>query len=69
MEMTRKHRDGLKLIMEWYWKVAHTHDLISKEDYEFVYNLWNNGVITYGDKMQERLNKIREIYNDKKQWT
>jgi hypothetical protein len=55
--------------MGWYWKVAHTHSLISKEDYEFIYKLWNNGVTTYDDKMQVRLNKIRNIYNDYEQWT
>ena len=67
-EMTKEHRDGLKLILGWYWKVAHTHSLISKEDYEFIYKLWNNGVTTYDDKMQVRLNKIRNIYNDYEQW-
>jgi hypothetical protein len=67
-EMTEEHRDGLKKIMEWYWKVAHTQSLISKEDYDFIYNIWNNGVSTYDDKMQKRLNKIREIYNDVTQW-
>lgn len=68
-EMTEEHRDGLKKIMEWYWKVAHTHNLISKEDYDFIYNIWNKGLNTYDDKMQKRLNKIREIYNDVTQWT
>ena len=68
MEMTKQHRDGLKAIMEWYWKVGNTKNLISKEDYELLYQLWNNGVTTYGKKLQERLNKIREIYTDKEQW-
>ena len=68
-EMTEKHRDGLKKIMEWYWKVAHSNELVSVEDYEFIYSLWNNGITTYDDKMQKRLNKIREIYNDTTLWT
>tara|TARA_B110000977_G_scaffold16236_1_gene19941 strand:+ start:396 stop:620 length:225 start_codon:yes stop_codon:yes gene_type:complete len=68
MEMTNEHRDGLKSIMEWYWRVGNARNLISKEDYEFLYKLWNNGVTTYDDKMQVRLNKIREIYTDKEQW-
>jgi len=67
--MTDAHRKGLQRIMEWYWKVAHTNNLISKSDYELVYELWNNGVTTYGKHLQERLNRIREIYNDNEQWT
>jgi len=69
MEMTGKHRDGLKKIMEWYWKVANTNELVSIEDYEFIYSLWNNGITTYDDRMQKRLNKIREIYNNTSLWT
>jgi len=68
-EMTESHRKGLQKIMEWYWKVAHNQNLISKEDYELVYDLWNNGVTRYGTHLQKRLNEIREIYNDKDQWS
>jgi len=51
--------------MEWYWKVAHKENLISKEDYELIYSLWDNGVTQYGSELQERLNEIRDIYNDR----
>jgi hypothetical protein len=69
MEMTPKHRDGLKKIMEWYWRVGQSKNLISKEDYDLIYELWNNGVSSYGIYLQERLNKIREIYKDNELWT
>lgn len=64
-EMTESHRMGLQKIMEWYWKVAHKENLISKEDYELIYSLWDNGVTQYGSELQERLNEIRDIYNDR----
>lgn len=62
MEMTDKRRIFLKIIMEWYWSVAQKDNLISKSDYEFVYDIWNNGLNFYTKTIQNRLNKIREIY-------
>lgn len=66
-----QHKLFLIKFMEWYWKCQQNYDPyyildfnsnISIADYEFVYSLWRNGVNTYDAKMQERLNKIREIY-------
>lgn len=66
-----QHKEFLLKFMEWYWKSMqnqNTHfilsfnSVISIADYEFVYSLWRNGVDSYDTKMQERLNKLREIY-------
>lgn len=62
IEMTTEKRNGLKKIMEWYWKFGNTEHIISNSDYEFVYNLYNNGLSFYGNEIQERLNEIREKY-------
>ena len=57
--------------MEWYWKFRNVEDshfiiafnnLVTISDYEFIFSLWKNGVSTYDEKMQERLNKLRELY-------
>ena len=51
-------------MMGWYWTVAKQQELITPEDYDFLYNLWNNGVTSYDEKMKERLNKIRNLYKE-----
>ena len=60
--MTNDHRKLLEHMMGWYWNVGEQQNLITPSDYDFLYNLWNNGVTSYDDKMQERLNKIRNLY-------
>ncbi len=61
-EMTTKHRKLLEHMMGWYWTVGKQQNLITPEDYDFLYNLWNNGVTSYDVVMKNRLNKIRELY-------
>jgi|TARA_R110001592_G_scaffold119939_4_gene323601 hypothetical protein len=63
-EMTGDHRKLLEQMMGWYWSVAKQRELITPEDYDFLYNLWNNGVTSYDEKMKERLNKIRNLYKE-----
>ncbi len=60
--MTNDHRKLLEHMMGWYWNVGKQQNLITPSDYDFLYNLWNNGVTSYDDKMQNRLNKIRNLY-------
>jgi hypothetical protein len=61
-EMSNEHRKLLEHMMGWYWNIAKQHNLITPSDYDFLYNLWNNGVTSYNKEMQERLNKIRNLY-------
>ena len=49
-------------MMVWYCTVGKHQNLITPEDYDFLYNLWNNGVTSYDVVMKNRLNKIRELY-------
>lgn len=57
--------------MEWYWKCRGIDDsqfiiefntMVTLSDFDFIYSLWKNGVSTYDEKMQERLNRLREVY-------
>ena len=61
-EMTLDRKEVLSKLMEWYWARANPYNLITKSDYEFVYDIWNNGLSFYGESVQERLNGIRLIY-------
>ncbi len=63
-EMTNDHRKLLEHMMGWYWNVGKQQKLITPEDYNFLYNLWNNGVTSYNKKMQKRLNIIRNLYKE-----
>jgi hypothetical protein len=63
-EMTGDHRKLLERMMGWYWSVAKQRELITLEDYNFLYEIWNNGVTSYSKKMQERLNRIRQLYTE-----
>ena len=63
-EMTNDHRQLLEHMMGWYWNIAKQKELITIEDYDFLYSLWNNGVTSYNKKMQERLNRIRNLYKE-----
>lgn len=68
---SENHKLFFVKFMEWYWKsmqntnpnfiIAFNGD-ISVGDYEFIYSLWRNGVDSYDESMQYRLNKLREIY-------
>ena len=48
-EMTNDHRKLLEHMMGWYWNVGKQQNLITPSDYDFLYNLWNNGVTSYDD--------------------
>jgi len=61
-EMTLDRARFLVELMKWYWDLAQPKGLISKSDYEFIYDIWNNGLSFYDDGIQERLNNIRTIY-------
>ena len=63
-QMTGKHRELLERMMGWYWNIAKQQELITQEDYDFLYEIWNNGVTSYDEKMQERLNNIRNLYKE-----
>lgn len=66
-----QHKEFFIKFMEWYWKSMQNTDPnfiigfrsdISISDYEFIYTLWRNGVDSYDEPMQKRLNEIREKY-------
>ena len=66
-----QHKEFLIKFMEWYWKSMQNTDPnfiigfrsdISIADYEFIYSLWRNGVDTYDEPMQKRLNDLRGKY-------
>lgn len=61
-EMTADKSKLLTKLMKWYWDLAEEKNLISKSDYEFLYDIWNNSLSYYDADIQERLNKIRTIY-------
>jgi hypothetical protein len=70
-QFSEEHKLFFMKFMEWFWKSMQNTDPnfmigfrsdISVRDYEFIYSLWNNGVGSYDDSMQERLNKLRTIY-------
>lgn len=60
--MSDDKKRGLEVLIKWYWNTANEQGLIHKSDFEFMYSLWDNGVSFYADEVQERLNRIREIY-------
>ena len=62
LHMTHGQRILLEHMMGWYWNVGKQQNLITQDDYSFLYELWNNGVNAYDEKMKVRLNKIRNLY-------
>jgi len=52
--------------MEWFWVTFRKRGSldfgVNTSDFDFLYSIWKNGVPTYDTSMQERLNKIRDIY-------
>ena len=66
-EMTPEKRKYLIRIMHWYWQsMDNGEPYIHNSEFEFVYQLWKNGLGFYGSEIQERLNKIVNIYNQNK---
>lgn len=65
-EMTDEKRELIKTLLKWYWEIAEPRKLISKSDYEFIYDIWNNGLNYYGSDVQTRLNRIRNTYINNK---
>ena len=67
-QFTLEQRDLLITLITWFWasfnKAGYLNFGVTLEDYEFMYSLWKNGVGTYDDKMQDRLNSIRDVYLD-----
>lgn len=61
-EMTVGKRAGLKKIMEWYLDRKTIPVGMNFSDYEFVCDLYNNGVSFYGTDIKDRLNKLRNTY-------
>jgi len=63
---TDEQRDLLLKLMSWFWTTFQQRGFldfgVTISDFDFLYSIWKNGVATYDDKMQERLNKIRDIY-------
>jgi len=62
--MNQDRMTFLKELMKWYWETGNPENLITKSDYEFLYDLWNHSLSYYGTEVQDRLNKIRTIYID-----
>ena len=63
---TDEQRGLLLKLMAWFWDTFEKRGFldfgVTIEDFDFVYSLWKNGVNAYDDKIQERLNSIRDIY-------
>lgn len=68
---SENHKLFFVKFMEWYWKsmqnmnpdfLIEFRTNVTIMDYEFIYSLWRNGVDSYDESMQYRLNKLREIY-------
>lgn len=68
---SENHKLFFVKFMEWYWKsmqnmnpdfLIEFRTNVTIMDYEFIYSLWRNGVDSYDEPMQNRLNKLREIY-------
>lgn len=70
-EFLDDHKRFFVKFMKWYWECKSIEDsqfifefntIVTLSDYEFIYSLWKNGVSRYDEKMQERLNILRDIY-------
>jgi len=65
-QFTEETRDLLPKMMGWFWNTFDERKFldfgVTMEDFDFMYNLWKNGVNQYDDKMRDRLNQIRNIY-------
>jgi hypothetical protein len=70
-EFKDDHKKFFIKFMQWYWECKGIEDsqfifefntIVTLSDYEFIYSLWKNGVSRYDEKMQERLNILRDIY-------
>lgn len=61
-EMTPVKKKLLRNLLSWYWTSGWERNLITNSDYQFIYDIHNNGLVMYSVDIQERLNRIREIY-------
>ena len=61
-EMTPERKELLRDIMKWFWEIGERDNLISTSDYEFVYDIWFNGLGFYNSDVKNRLINIRNIY-------
>ena len=65
-EFTDETRDLLPKLMGWFWATFDERKFldfgVSIDDFNFMYELWTNGVLMYDDKIRDRLNHIRDIY-------
>lgn len=70
-ELKDDHKRFFIKFMIWYWECKAIEDsefmvefnqMVTLSDFDFIYSLWKNGVSTYDEKMQERLNRLRELY-------
>jgi hypothetical protein len=70
-EMTEERKKSILTMIQWYWGVVIPTanitgiQLISKSDYEFLYQLYDNSLSFYDKDIQTRLNNIKDIYNSK----
>lgn len=64
-KMTLEKKKHILQLISWYWvsKYNDEDDYITHSDYMFLYNLWHNSLEVYDDDIQQRLNKIVNIYN------
>lgn len=61
--ITEEQREGMRVILLWYSDfTTGGSKRLSKEDYEFLYNVWDSKITIYGPIIQKRLNQIRKIY-------
>ena len=60
--MEKDRKDFLLTLIKWYWGKANPDFILRKEDYEFLYTIYNSGISVYDKDIQARLNKIRDIY-------
>lgn len=65
------HKRFFVKFMKWYWEckaiedsefIVEFNQIVTLSDFDFIYSLWKNGVSRYDEKMQERLNILRDIY-------
>lgn len=70
-EFLDEHKRFFVKFMKWYWECRTIEDsqfifefntMVTLSDFEFIFSLWKNGVSRYDEKMQERLNLLRDIY-------
>ena len=62
-EMTWEKKQAIVEIIKWYWDTVDRNEaVLSKSDFEFLYDLWEASLEYYNTEVQTRLNQIRDIY-------